>query len=199
MRETRPNPGELRCREREMSEIILVRHGEASADFRESTNPGLSDLGRRQALEVAARLSHLKGFELFTSPLKRAQETAEPLSGTWGKPAAIETRVREIPSEGIALADRGEWLSRIVSGRWSQVDGEQSRWRDALLQCLLQANTPRIYFSHFIAINVVVGAITEDDRVVCVFPKNTAVFRFANEDGELSIVELGEQFEPVRS
>ncbi len=182
-----------------MSEIILVRHGEASANFRESTNPGLSELGRRQALEVAERLAHLKEFELFTSPLKRAQETAEPLSRIWKRPAAIEPRVREIPSEDIALADRGEWLSRITSSRWSQLDGAQNQWRDALLRCLREANTARIYFSHFIAINVVVGAITNDDRVVCAFPKNTAVFRFANNDGELSIVELGEQFDPEQA
>ena len=180
-----------------MSEVILVRHGEASANFRDCTDPGLSDLGRTQALQVAERLSDLTGFDLFTSPLARAKETAEPLSRIWGKPAIIEPRVREIPSEGIALADRGEWLSRIMSGRWSQVEAEQSRWRDELLQCLIDSDTPRIYFSHFIAINVVVGHVTQDDRVVCAFPKNTSVFRFANQDGELSIVELGEQFEPA--
>ena len=182
-----------------MSEIILVRHGEASANFRESIDPGLSDLGHSQAREVAERLSGLTGFDLFTSPLARAKETAEPLSSIWEKPAIIEPRVRELPSEGIALADRGEWLSRIMTGRWSEVDAERSRWRDELLNCLSESDTPRIYFSHFIAINVVVGAITRDDRVVCVFPKNTSVFRFANQGGELSIIEFGEQFEPVTS
>ena len=32
-----------------MTEIILVRHGEASASWQESTDPGLSELGERQA------------------------------------------------------------------------------------------------------------------------------------------------------
>ncbi len=199
MNETRPIPGGMIRREPQMSEIILVRHGEASANFRERIDPGLSKVGRTQALQVAERLSGLTGFDLFTSPLARAKETAEPLSNIWEKPAIIEPRVREVPSEGIALADRGEWLSRIMTGRWSEVDAERSRWRDDLLKCLRESDTPRIYFSHFIAINVVVGAITQDDRVVCVFPKNTSVFRFANHDGQLSIVEFGEQFEPTES
>lgn len=182
-----------------MLEIIMVRHGEASASFREGADPGLSELGRTQAIQVAERLSSLTEFELFTSPLARAQESAEPLARIWGKPAIIEPRVREIPSAGIALADRGEWLSRIMSGRWSEVDAEQCRWREELLQCLRESDTPRIYFSHFIAINVIVGAITGNDRVVCVFPSNTSVFRFANHNGALSIAQLGEQFEPVAS
>lgn len=179
-----------------MSEIILVRHGEASANFRESIDPGLSDLGQAQALEVAERLSGLTGYELFTSPLARARETAEPLSRIWSRPAVVEPRVREVPSDGIALAERGEWLTRIMSGHWSEVDAERRRWRDELLRCLMEADTPRIYFSHFIAINAVVGAISQDDRVVCVFPKHTSVFRFAVDEGELSIIELGEQFAP---
>jgi len=36
-------------------DIFLVRHGEAAASWGESPDPGLSELGRRQA-EVAAAL-----------------------------------------------------------------------------------------------------------------------------------------------
>ena len=174
-----------------MTEIIMVRHGEASASFRESTDPGLSKLGRAQAREVADHLRGLSGFELFTSPIKRARETAQPLAGIWGVQPRVEPRVSEIPSEGVALADRGEWLSKIMSNRWSEVRGDQQAWREQLLECLAEADSPSIYFSHFIAINVVVGVATGDDRVVNTHPKNTSVFRFSNDQGRLTILEHG--------
>lgn len=175
-----------------MPEIIMVRHGQASANFRESVDPCLSDLGRNQARQVAARLEDLVDYDLFTSPLKRAQETAAPLAKKWSRQAILEPRVSEIPSEGVALADRGEWLTKIMSLRWSSVDGVRKLWREELLQCVIQADTPRIYFSHFISINVLVGAVTGDDRVVCTYPKNTSMFRFCNDGGELSILEVGD-------
>ena len=182
-----------------MPEIIMVRHGEASASFRESTDPdpGLSQLGQAQAREVAARLRSLSGFDLFTSPLKRARETAARLASIWNLEPRIEPRVSEIPSESVALADRGEWLSEILSNRWSQVEVEQQAWRGQLLKCLAEADTPRIYFSHFVAINVVTGAATGDDRVVNTYPAHTSVFHFSSDAGNLSILERGDVVSPT--
>ena len=176
-----------------MTEIIMVRHGEASASFRASTDPGLSPLGREQARNVCARLASLTSCEFFSSPLKRARETAAALEKAWGRTAVIEPRVSEIPSQGIDMESRGEWLARIMTGNWSDVAPAQAEWRAQLLQCLLEANTPRIYFSHFIAINVAVGAATADDRVVCARPKNTSVFRFSNDSGRLGLIASGEE------
>jgi len=176
-----------------MPEIIMVRHGEASESFRTSTDPGLSALGRRQAAAVSERLVALTDYELFSSPLKRARETAAPLEAAWRRPAAIEPRVSEIPSEGVDMNDRGEWLARIMTGRWPDVGARQAKWRSQLIDCLLGADTPRIYFSHFIAINVAFGLATGDDRVICVRPKNTSVSRFSNDGGEVRILARGEE------
>ena len=65
-----------------MTEIILVRHGEASASWQESTDPGLSELGKRQAEECANLLLNINGidkYELLSSPLKRAIEQDQNL------------------------------------------------------------------------------------------------------------------------
>ena len=176
-----------------MPEIIMVRHGEASENFRTSTDPGLSALGYQQAAEVSRRLISLNDHALFSSPLRRARQTAAPLEKAWQQSATIEPRVSEIPSQGVQMEDRGEWLMRIMTGRWTDADAAQCEWRAQLLDCLLQAQTPRIYFSHFIAMNVAVGAATGDDRVVCARPRNTAVFRFSNDGGVLRLIESGEE------
>ena len=48
-----------------MTEIILVRHGEASASWQESTDPGLSELGKRQAEECANLLLNINGIDKY--------------------------------------------------------------------------------------------------------------------------------------
>lgn len=174
-----------------MPEIIMVRHGQASANFIQDADPGLSGLGRAQAREIAGVLKGLSGYKLFTSPLQRARETADPLAAVWKVDPIVEPRVSEVPSDGVSLAERGEWLMQIMSSRWSDVEDRQRAWRDELLECLLTADTPRIYFSHFIAINVAVGAATGDDRVVNTRPKNTSVFRLSSEGSSVSILERG--------
>ena len=63
--------------------ILLVRHGEAAASWGQSADPGLSELGWRQAELVSSHLKKLVGDQtpsLFSSPLKRAQETAQPFA-----------------------------------------------------------------------------------------------------------------------
>ena len=65
-----------------MTKLLIVRHGEASASWEESTDPGLSDLGIVQAEECTNTLIKLEGIEtydLISSPLKRAIETGKKL------------------------------------------------------------------------------------------------------------------------
>ena len=64
-----------------MSRLLLVRHCEPEEDARGrcygSLDVGLSDDGRRRALELAA---HLSADEVWTSPRLRARETAAALT-----------------------------------------------------------------------------------------------------------------------
>ena len=48
-----------------MTKIILVRHGEASASWEKSSDPGLSNLGVNQAEECAEILFKFKDIENF--------------------------------------------------------------------------------------------------------------------------------------
>ncbi|MEM9360907.1 MAG: phosphoglycerate mutase family protein, partial [Pseudomonadota bacterium] len=66
-----------------MTDIYLVRHGEAAATWAQSPDPGLSQLGHQQAHDVAQALApKLDSIEvsLITSPMLRARETAQPLA-----------------------------------------------------------------------------------------------------------------------
>ena len=59
--------------------MILVRHGSQETD-RGHADPALSETGRREALQVAGYLSRAGVDAVYTSPLRRAVETAAPLA-----------------------------------------------------------------------------------------------------------------------
>ena len=67
-----------------MTEIILVRHGEtdwnASEIFRGRADVGLNETGQKQAEALGAYLSREKIEFIYSSPLKRAIDTAEAIA-----------------------------------------------------------------------------------------------------------------------
>ena len=81
--------------------IIVVRHAESEHHIRRLsggwTDTSLTELGRRQAQAVAARLAReVEGpVRIFTSDLKRAAETAAPIAAAFRVEAAPEWRLRE--------------------------------------------------------------------------------------------------------
>ena len=64
-----------------------------------------------------------------------------------------------------------------------------------VVAALLALKTTTVVTSHFIAINVAVGAATQDDRVICFEPDNCSCTRLEVGDGRLRLVELGRQRE----
>lgn len=163
-----------------MPRLYLVRHGRAAAGWNVDPDPMLDDLGRRQAVEVAEALRTVGPLPVLSSPLRRCQETSQPLAGAWGVEVAVEPRVAEIPSpEGHTLETRIDWLRQAMAGTWSQVivsDGQRyADYRKNLLAALAEIDSDAVVFSHFIAINVVIGAATADDRMVIASLDNCSV------------------------
>jgi broad specificity phosphatase PhoE len=75
--------------------LIVVRHGRTEANasgllLGQRLDPGLDDLGRRQAVALAAALPG--PARVISSPLRRAQETA----AAFGRPVDVEERWIEI-------------------------------------------------------------------------------------------------------
>jgi broad specificity phosphatase PhoE len=74
-------------------EVVIVQHADKQ---RRPGDPGLSPLGHQQATLTARWITaNLELAALWSSPLRRATETAAPISRTTGRPATIDDRLRE--------------------------------------------------------------------------------------------------------
>ncbi len=175
-----------------MPRIYMVRHGRAAAGFGEDMDPGLDDLGRSQAAAVAENLKSLGPLPILSSPLKRCRETSAPLAALWSKTPVIEPRVAEIPSPpGMSLEERVVWLRKHMGGHWTGSAPDLETWRDACVGAVLALTEDAVVFSHYVAINVLMGAAMGDDRVVVFSPDNCSVTVFDNGGGKLRLLEKG--------
>jgi broad specificity phosphatase PhoE len=176
-----------------VTRLYLVRHGQAAARWDQDHDPGLDDVGRRQARALAEELEPRGPLPVVMSPLRRTRETASALEERWGLTAAVEPAVGEIlsPSEDLAL--RTAWLRDVLHHRWGELDPDLRQWRDAVVAALLAQPGDTVVVTHFVAINAAVGAATGDDRVVCFKPDNCSCTVMEADGGRLGLVELGRQ------
>ena len=174
-----------------MPRLYLVRHGRSTATFSEAGDVGLDPVGVAQAEAVAAGLAPLGPLAVVVSPLRRARETAAPLERTWGRAGTVEPAVGEIPS---LLADptaRAAWLRRLLQARWGDAEPELQTWRRGVVDTLLALRESTVIFSHYVAINVAVGACTGDDRVAPFSPAHCSVTVVDTDGGSLRLLERG--------
>jgi len=177
-----------------MTTIRLVRHGRAAAGWDTDVDPGLDELGRSQAEAVAARLAGLGPLPILSSPLRRCQETSAALAARWGVPVTIETAVAEIPSpDGYSMVDRLEWLRSAMQGTWTELGGRYAAFRDGVVARLLACDEDTVIFSHFVAINVAIGAALGDDHVLIRRLDNCSVTTIDVHAGKLVLVEGGHE------
>ena len=130
-----------------MPRLYLVRHGHAAASFGEHADPGLDDLGRRQAAAMATRLAPLGPLALLSSPLARAVATAQPLLVHWPQTLRIDARIAEIPSATDDLTGRAQWLGRIMAGRWRDHAPALQAWANSVVACLTELRADTVLFS----------------------------------------------------
>lgn len=109
-------------------ELILVRH--ALPIRREGVvgpaDPELSEAGHEQAQHLARYLSQETLHAIYASPMKRAQQTAEPLSSLTGLPIVTVDDVAEydrtsneyIPIEELKASNDPRY-QETISGEWS--------------------------------------------------------------------------------
>lgn len=172
----------------------LVRHGRAAAGWNVDPDPALDRIGRMQADEVSERLRLLDPCSVVSSPLRRCQETAAPLVAAWGGSLAIEPRVAEIPSpDGVAMEDRVDWLRLAMQGTWADLGARYVAYRDAVVAAVREFTQPTVVFSHFIAINVLIGAALGDDRLVIRSLDNCSVTVIDVAPSGLVLVEGGHE------
>lgn len=174
-----------------MARVVLVRHGAAAASFLDAVDPGLSADGRAQADGLPARLADWRGGELRTSPLRRARETAAPIEAAWGRSAAVERRIAEIPWSGDDLSERGDFLRCALQGTWTELAPEYRRWRDDVVGAVHEPAGDAIFVTHLVAINVVIGRAQADDRVLVRMVDNCSLTVVDTTGGVLQLVPEG--------
>jgi broad specificity phosphatase PhoE len=182
-----------------MTRVYMVRHGRAAAGWNVDPDPALDELGRTQSLAVAGKLSSRGPLPVVSSPLLRCQQTAFPLATAWKQDIVIEPLVGEIPSpEGYALEDRVDWLRDAMAGTWTQV-GEKSgehyvTYRNAIGDFVKSMKEDTVIFSHFIAINAVIGYATNNDNLMVARLDNCSITTFhIDENNTLTLGDTGSE------
>jgi broad specificity phosphatase PhoE len=174
--------------------VRLIRHGRAAAGWNIDPDPDLDEVGRAQAAAVAGELLAVGSSRVVSSPLLRCRSTARCYADLSGRLVAIAPEVAEIPSpEGIEMADRVDWLRAAMQGTWTDLGKTYTRYRDAVVEYVRGCDSDTLIFSHFIAINAVIGTCLGDDRLVIRSLDNCSVTTVAIESGGLRLVEGGRE------
>lgn len=178
-----------------MTRLYLVRHGRAAAGWDADPDPGLDRIGEHQADAVAARLAPLGPLAIVSSPLRRCRATASYLAERWSVPdVAIEPRVAEIPSPvGVPMDERVEWLRGAMRGTWADLGERYTAFRDEIAVAVRELTSDAVIFSHFVAINALIGVATADDRLVIRSLDNCSVTVLEVDGDGLHLVEGGHE------
>lgn len=110
-------------------ELLLIRHGLPERVVNEDATPAdppLSKVGRDQAERVATWLAGTQIDRIYSSPLRRARETAAPLATRHALELQIADGVREydadsdfyIPMEELKEHDYARW-KQLVTGAYA--------------------------------------------------------------------------------
>lgn len=181
-----------------MTRIFLIRHAEPAAAWGGAHNdPGLSENGQIQA-DVAATLLGMEGpLSLVSSPMLRCRETAAALANRIGMGPRIEPRVSEVVAPP-DVTDRPAWLRSnfawadgVPRKRWDDVAQALRAWRDDAIAAVRAIENDCAVFSHFIAINAIVGAAQNSPDTMVFRPGHASITQLELTGGELRVVRLG--------
>lgn len=179
-----------------MIRLFLIRHGEPQAAWGEADDPGLSALGHAQARAAAAALP--EGLAIWCSPMARCRDTAAPYETRSGVGARIEPRVSEVATPA-GVPDRRVWLQENFPWRagagervWPSLAPELQRWRAQVIAAVCEATSDTAVFTHFIAINALVGAATGDSATIVCRPNHASITELALNAGTLRLIAMGE-------
>ena len=178
-----------------MTRVYMVRHGRAAAGWNVDPDPALDELGRTQALTVAGKLSSRGPLPVVSSPLLRCQQTALPFAEAKNTPISIHQEVSEIPTpSNIAFEERGPWLQQAMAGTWQQLGQQFVDYKNNIGNFVKNLQHDTVIFSHFIAINAVIGYATNNDNLMVARLDNCSITTFHIDDNKnLTIVDTGNE------
>ncbi|MGH9209738.1 MAG: histidine phosphatase family protein [Acidimicrobiales bacterium] len=180
-------------------ELLLIRHarphraegGNGPAD------PGLSELGRRQAQALASWLAGEPLDAIYSSPLRRARETAAPLADLLGLPVAVEPAIAEYDAEATAYIPVEE-LRAAGDPRWMELPDDVAEFQRTVVEGVeaLVANHTAgtiAVICHGGVVNVYLSWVLGATRELFFLPHYTSISRvLAATGGQRSIDSVNE-------
>lgn len=185
-------------------ELVLVRHAlplrsDGHAD------PALSDRGREQAQRLAGALRTDRVDALYTSPARRARETAEPVSAALGLLAQTEPGLAEfdtgdhsyVPVEELRAAGDPRWHA-VVRGDLYSAGVDPAAFRARVVEACLAvaARHPggrAVLFTHAGVCNALLGELLGQRRPIWYAPAYCSLQRVAvARDGRRGVVSMNE-------
>ena len=188
-------------------ELILVRHGLPVREERSDgsrADPPLSQEGRDQAERLALWFRGCPPDRIYSSPLRRAAQTAEAVALTLDLPVHVEPGVSEfdrdaeiyIPMEELKRTDYAAWKQFVDGGYGDTVDFEVFRRGvvEALERIIADNASRRVaVFCHGGVINTWAASVLGLAPRLFFDARYTSVNRFmAAASGERSLVSLNE-------
>lgn len=184
-----------------MNKLIFIRHGENVANITKEfsykiVDYSLTDKGRMQAKQTAEKLKETQIDELWSSPLKRAQETASYIADIKNMNIKILEGLREVNVGSLELKkpDEESWNVYLgVYDKWKSgdldhkfPDGEsynemRQRFKEALIEIFKDKNDKTI---------VVVGHGGIFSTTIWTFLEGDAKKPFKVENNNCSISEF---------
>lgn len=189
-------------------ELILVRHGLPEKVVRNdggAADPDLSEQGHQQAQRVAHYLAEEKIDRLYSSPMRRAYQTAEPIAKLMSLPIELSEGVAEydkdadayIPVEQLKTENYQAWLE-LMKGDLLGVDFDDfAGLVIQSLESIVQDNRGKTVAvtCHGGVVNVWAAHVLGMPLKMFFNPYYTSVSRFkAASSGEKSVVALNERF-----
>ncbi len=109
--------------------FILIRHGQTEWNreerFRGQADIPLNETGKAQALKIAARLANDPIAAIYSSPLQRAQATAQPLAQAKHLDVQVDPGLNDISFgalEGLTVAEARKSFPEVID-KWLKEPG----------------------------------------------------------------------------
>lgn len=187
-------------------ELLIIRHGLPVRidDAGGPADPELSEQGHLQAKRLADWLGHDRIHAIFTSPMRRAVQTAQPLADAFGLEAVVDDELAEfdrgqhfyVPLEELKAA-RDPRYERLMNGEYvDEVD--PYTFRDVVtiaIERLIEAHPGGTIavVCHGGVINAYASHVLGIDFPLFFQPYYTSVNRFlASSAGHRSVASLNE-------
>jgi probable phosphoglycerate mutase len=172
-----------------------VRIDEGSVDG--PADPALAEVGQRQSAALADWLAEEQIDAVWSSPMRRARETAKPLAARLSLPVTVDDDLSEYDREALSYIPIEE-LKAAGDPRWNEIPEQPAHFRGVVVAAIerIVAAHPRqrvAVVCHGGVVNAYAAHVLGIEDALFFLPGYTSISRvLAASTGERSIASLNE-------